>query len=115
MENRNAQSFRPVFQGRPPTGPMHGTGVNRTEYNDWEHSPPPDAPFSHRMRPPFRPGAPSAGPSDHRGLPGSVESPGSNQGEDERSGDNRSASGSVERSHPGAYDRDNRVNYCLIL
>ncbi|CAG8592478.1 9293_t:CDS:10 [Diversispora eburnea] len=107
MENRNTQNFRPVFQGRPPTGPMHGTGVNRTEYNDWEHSPPPDAPFSHRMRPPFRPGAPPTGPADHRGLSASVESPGSNQGEEERSGD-RSASGSVERSHPGAYDRDNR-------
>ncbi|CAG8605433.1 7825_t:CDS:2 [Acaulospora colombiana] len=93
IENRNTQPYRPVFQGRPPTGPMHGAGVNRSDYNDWEHSPPPDAPFAHRLRPPFRTGAPPTGPADHRGLSASVESPSSDRGEEERSGDNRSASG----------------------
>ncbi|CAG8448669.1 667_t:CDS:10 [Acaulospora morrowiae] len=108
MENRNTQPYRPVFQGRPPTGPMHGAGVNRSDYNDWEHSPPPDAPFAHRLRPPFRSGAPPTGPADHRGLSASVDSPSSDRGDEERSGDNRSASGSAERTHSGAYDRDNR-------
>jgi|SRR6266540_3024315 len=86
IENRNSPSFRPGFQGRPPTGPMLGPGGNRP---DWEHSPPPDAPFAHRMRPPFRPPTGPAGSS--------VNSPSSDR-EEERGGD-RSASGSVERSH----------------
>ncbi|CAG8723838.1 19151_t:CDS:10, partial [Gigaspora margarita] len=81
MENRNTQSFRPGFTGRPPTGPMHGS--NRSDFHDWEHSPPPEAPFSHRNRPNFRPGAPPTGPAEqthHRNL-ASVDSPSSDRGE----------------------------------
>ncbi|CAG8757586.1 13505_t:CDS:10 [Dentiscutata erythropus] len=81
MENRNSQSFRPGFAGRPPTGPMHGG--NRSDFHDWEHSPPPEAPFSHRIRPNFRPGAPPTGPAEqthHRNL-ASVDSPSSDRGE----------------------------------
>ncbi|CAG8721604.1 5941_t:CDS:10, partial [Racocetra persica] len=88
MENRNTQTFRPGFAGRPPTGPMHG---NRSDFHDWEHSPPPDAPYSHRMRPSFRPNAPPTGPAEqshHRNLVSSVDSPSSDRGEEE----NRSTS-----------------------
>ncbi|CAI2165184.1 13716_t:CDS:10 [Funneliformis geosporum] len=98
MENRNSPSFRPGhggFQGRPPTGPMLGPSGNRP---DWEHSPPPDAPFAHRMRPPFRPPTGPAGSS--------VNSPSSDR-EEERGGD-RSASGSVERSHGFTRREDER-------
>jgi hypothetical protein len=91
MENRNSPSFRPGhggFQGRPPTGPMLGPGGNRSDYHEWEHSPPPDAPFAHRIRP-FRPPTGPAGTHSS-----SVNSPSSDRGEEER-GDR----GSVERSH----------------
>jgi hypothetical protein len=70
---------------------MLGPGGNRSDYHEWEHSPPPDAPFAHRIRP-FRP---PTGPATHTS---SVNSPSSDRGEEERGGD-RSASGSVERSH----------------
>ncbi|CAG8687429.1 2966_t:CDS:10 [Rhizophagus irregularis] len=103
MENRNSPSFRPGhggFQGRPPTGPMLGPGGNRSDYHEWEHSPPPDAPFAHRIRP-FRP---PTGPATHTS---SVNSPSSDRGDEERGGD-RSASGSVERSHGYTRREDER-------
>ncbi|KAG9287643.1 hypothetical protein G9A89_023993 [Geosiphon pyriformis] len=114
MENRNQPQYRPSgFANRPPTGPMHGPGGNRSDYHDWENSPPPDAPFGHRMRPPpYRQGG-TAGPGDiHRGgRDTSVDSRTSDRvgvAEDERDRiDNRGGSGGgVERSYAGYDNRE---------
>ena len=112
METRSGPQFRPgSFPNRPPTGPMHGPGGQRGEYHDWENQPP-DAPFSHRMRPPFRTGGPPDGSHHLRsGRDASIDRSGSER-EEERERNDRESRGSERHGYDSreSRDRESRVS-----